>query len=564
MTTPPSFSLVTEPWIRAQALDGADVLLSLREVFDGSQPVAAIRGETPTQDYAVLRVLLAIFWRAHRADAAVRAGETFDHDMWREHAWMLAQADAPDTAVLDYLDAHADRFDLVHPSTPFMQVADLHTTSGSRSSVERIIPEAESSYFSMRAGAGLASLSCPEAARWLIHTQAYDYSGIKSGAVGDPRVKGGKGYPIGPGWTGLTGGTTILGDTLLETLVLNTPLEALTAPGHDMPAWEREPDTAAERRSPVPTGPADIVTWQSRRIRLFTDGDRVTGVLVSNGDRVPDAGANIFDDPMTPYRFSTNKSTKAKDVFYPRPYETSRMMWRSLEPLLALDGDIPLARGVKAGKRPRTLDELAGLTPGVDTSLEVMNIRLTSASYGPQGSSASTTIDARIDIPRTLLHPESILARRAVLDTASATLAAARKLGVFAGRLLRAAGGEDAFQATHTDAVLAELEPDFQIWLARFDPLTAETTCRQWQDHVADRLRDRAQTLLRGAGPKALIGREVQDANGRTILLTAGTAYGQLLRDLRTSLPLLSPLPEKATSASDPADTPTQELTDAL
>src|SRR5699024_6516957 len=113
----------------------------------------------------------------------VRAGETFEFDMWFSDA--LDDADDADDAVLEYLALWEDRFDLLDPVKPFMQVADLHTKSGAFSEIQRIVPEAEDEYFTMRAGRGRDSLSFAEAARWLIYAQAYDYSGIKSGAEGD-------------------------------------------------------------------------------------------------------------------------------------------------------------------------------------------------------------------------------------------------------------------------------------------------------------------------------------------------------------------------------------------
>lgn len=553
MTDPASFSLLTEPWMRCQRTDGTDVLLSLRDAFDGSTPVAGIRGDSPTQDYAVLRVLLAVFWRAHRHEATAAPGRTFDEEEWREDTWLAATAGGPDQAVLDYLEQHADRFDLLHPSQPFMQVAGLRTSKDSRFSVARIIPEAESGFFTMRAGAALDSLSLEESARWLIHTQAYDYSGIKSGAIGDERVKGGRGYPIGTGWTGMTGGTTVLGDTLRETLVLNTAPAVFQRSESDLPVWEREPDGPAERAVSVPTGPSDLATWQSRRIRLFPEDGRIVAVLVSNGDRIPDAGANVFGDPMTPYRFSSNKSTKTEDVFYPRPYSPERMTWRSLEPLIAIEGDVDLRRGVKPGRRPQTLEALAAArTAGLAESQKVLTIRLTSASYGPQASSAATTVDAYLDVPRALLAEEAGPVRQAVLITARATLEAAVKLGTFGGRLLLAAGGEYAFQALRTDAVLAELEPEFRDWLAALDLSAPDTAMTRWQEAVADRIREHAQVLLRGAGPKALIGREIIQ-NDRVTLLTAGTAYSHLQRDLRKALPLLPAPPRAAAGPQDPA-----------
>lgn len=554
-----SFSLVADPWIRCQQTDGTDVSLSLEGVFDGTTTVAGLRGDSPTQDYAVLRVLLAIFWRAHRGDTAVAPGRTFDVEEWREEAWHQAVSGEADGAVLTYLDQHRDRFDLLHPRHPFMQVADLHTSKGTLSPVPRIIPEAESGYFTMRAGDALNSLPFDEAARWLIHTHAYDYSGIKSGAVGDPRVRGGKGYPIGTGWTGMTGGTTILGDTLRETLVLNTAPRALLAGEEDRPIWEREPDGPVERSSGAPKGPADLATWQSRRIRLFRHDDRITGVLVSNGDRIPEAGANVLGDPMTPYRYSTNKSSKTEDVYYARPYDTNRMMWRSLEPLIALDGDVPLIRGEKASKRPETLDALASARDeGLPESQRVLNLRLTSMSYGPQSSSVATTVDARVDVPRKILAPGAETVRQSVLANAKATREAAAALGIFGGRLLAAAGGEYSFQATHTDALLADLEPEFRDWLASLDRDSADASMVAWQQTVEKRVHERADVLLRGAGPKALIGREIVQ-NDRVSLLTAGTAYAWLQRDLRKLLPLL-PAPRNNTEESLSID-PSQELT---
>lgn len=543
----PSFSLVKEPWIRCQQLDGTDAMISIEEVFGGSRPVTGIRGDSPTQDYAVLRVLLAVFWRAHRGDAEVSPGQTFDMEDWREDAWLDAVEGGPDTTVLDYLEQHRDRFDLLHPEHPFMQVADLRTSKDNQLPVSRIIPEAESDYFTMRAGDALESLPLDEAARWLVHTQAFDYSGIKSGAVGDPRVKGGKGYPIGTGWSGMTGGTTVLGDTLRETLVLNTSSSSLLSGDSDRPVWEREPDGPAERPEPTPKGPADLATWQARRIRLFQDDRLITGVLVSNGDRIPDAGANVFGDPMTPYRYSTNKSTKTRDVYYPRPYETSRMMWRSLEPLIALEGDVPLSRGERGGRRPETLDALAQARDArLAESQKVLSIRLTSASYGPQASSSATTVDARLDVPRELLALDAGPVRSAVLGNARATLNAAVALGVFGGRLLMAAGGEYAFRAAHTDALLAELEPSFREWLGTLELSAADEAMARWQHNVADRIREQANVMLRGAGPKALMGREITQ-NDRVSLLTAGTAYARLQQDLHKALPLLSPPSQSAT-----------------
>nr|WP_284523167.1 type I-E CRISPR-associated protein Cse1/CasA [Corynebacterium aquatimens] len=105
----------------------------------------------------------------------------------------------------------------------------------------------------------------------------------------------------------MTGGTVIVGSTLLETLILNTTASSVLE--DSLPVWERDQDTAAPRLV-SPSGAAEFATWQARRIRLYEENGLVTKVLVSNGDGIPDAGLNAFGDPMTPYRYSPNKSKR--------------------------------------------------------------------------------------------------------------------------------------------------------------------------------------------------------------------------------------------------------------
>lgn len=539
MTAPPTFSLLTQPWIACQHWDGSDAVLSIRDIFDGSHQVRAIRGDSPAQDYAVLRVLLAIFWRAHRHETKVAPGDTFSTGEWMESSLENAAAGEADTDVLHYLAQYQERFDLLHPETPFMQVVDLHTEKNATFPVSRIVPEAEGNYFTMRTDDGRAHLSFAEAARWLIYIHAYDYSGIKSGAVGDPRVKGGKGYPIGTGWSGMTGGTVIEGTSLRETLVLNTTSETLGRET-DRPPWERAPDTAAERENPAPQGAADLATWQTRRVRLFFDDEQVKGVLVSNGDRIPEAGANILGDPMTPYRYSKNQSKRDRKVYYPRPYDVSRTMWRSLEPLISLENDPGYSEKNIAPRRPSTLTQLATLSEDAESAPEWVNLHLVSVAYGPQSSSVGTTVSTRIELPVGLLRSGAGEARRALLDNAQATSEAAIALGSFAGMLAVAAGGEYEFQPASADSLLTQLELQFITWLKSLRVDELDTQARSWQRHVRRQVLDRAAELLRGAGPKALIGREVgQPGDSETTTITsAGSAYRWLQRKITEVLPL--------------------------
>lgn len=112
------FSLLDEPWIAAVGSHGEPLLVSIRQIFDGTHDIAELRGDSPAQDYAVLRVLLAILWRAH--SVAKPAGKTkFSMAEWFVKARADALEGAADIKVLSYLDGYANRFNLFdsdHPS----------------------------------------------------------------------------------------------------------------------------------------------------------------------------------------------------------------------------------------------------------------------------------------------------------------------------------------------------------------------------------------------------------------------------------------------------------------
>ncbi|AEX45347.1 type I-E CRISPR-associated protein Cse1/CasA [Corynebacterium diphtheriae] len=545
-------SLLEIRWILALDTQGNQISVGIRDIFAGEVQVAYIQGESPAQDYAVMRLLLAIFWRAHSMDIDMDV-EPFDFLEWFNKMRRRLARKGKDQVVLDYLDRYADRFELFDVKAPFMQVAGLHVASGEYKHITTIIPEAQDEYFSMRGGKERDSVSTEEAARWLVYVQAFDYNGIKSGAVGDSRVKGGRGYPIGTGWTGMTGGTLVKGEDLLDTLLLNTTLETLNDP-EDRPVWERTvygPDErAVVGENSQPQGPADLATWQSRRIRLIPEGDRVVGVIVCNGDKIPDAGANVLDDPMTPYRFSANKSKKDHDVYYPRPYDVERTMWKALDALVVAETDGGFSAKEKAPKRPKNLASLAELAVQKANVPAVLNVDLVSVEYGPHASSVATTYASRMSIPVVLLLTEAKHLRGKVREIARATTQSAVALGQFSGNLLDAAGGEYAFQPAITDRVLAELEPRFNDWLERLRDISPEQAIQDnesltdlekvWQHTARSIIDQHARILLRGAGPKALAGRiqyrDADDHKGRVV--SAAGYYRMLQRKLDEVLPL--------------------------
>ena len=319
----PEYNLLDEPWIPIRLLDGTITNVGLLELVERTSDVADLACELPTQNIAIQRLILAIAYRV-----ATPSNEQEWARQWNEGA--------PTDRMLEYLEERRDRFYLFGGRYPFMQVADLRTERDAVSGLEKIIADVPNGeqFFTTRHGKALAKISAAEAARWLIHVQAYDPSGIRSGAVGDSQVKGGKGYPIGPSWCGHLGIVWLKGENLDESLVLNlVPSDSGNLRGVSGSTqwsgctWEDdEPETSVRNDyslldsagTPRPISIPRLLTWHSRRVRLIGDVSGVTGVVLAQGDKLAPQQMQQYE-PLSLWRYSMPQSKKFKqDVYMPR------------------------------------------------------------------------------------------------------------------------------------------------------------------------------------------------------------------------------------------------------
>lgn len=528
-----SFDLTAEPWIRVRMLGGEVTELSLIEVFDRAHEIRALAGELPTQDVAILRLLLAILRRTHSDVVGV--------DGWRD-LWRREMFDPG--PITDYLAQHRHRFDLLHPATPFYQVAGLRTAKGELAELVRLVADLPSGhqYFTTRARQALTEMSFGEVTRWIVHCQAYDVSGIKSGAVGDDRVKGGKGYPIGIAWCGWLGAVVASGSSLFHTLLLNLPMDPPVQ--GDLPVWERAPHTAAPENREWPTGPLDLMTWQSRRIRIGHDGERATAVLIANGD--PMHPRNRFEEEfMTSWRYSepqTKLLGAGAPAFMPRAHPRDRSIWRGLGGLLAEGQSGDDERLLKPGRWQTWLSELrrAGALPRTT----ILRLGVVGMHYGSQSSVIDDITDDAVHLPIDVLAVPQLktLAVNAVRDAD----AVAQALGVLNIELAEAAGlsGDRTRDvgATAREQAYAALEQPFRAWLAS---LTADTDSEDaradWHRIARSVAVPTSRDLVSRAGQAAWIGREVSRGPDRTIYLDAALAEIGLRRRLRKVLPDANP-----------------------
>ncbi|MFH9428036.1 type I-E CRISPR-associated protein Cse1/CasA [Streptomyces sp. NPDC017615] len=547
--TTASFDLTSQPWIGVLRTDGSQTELSLREVFSSAGEVRHIVGELATVEFALMRLLLAV---AHDAFDGPREMEDWE-DLWTDEDCF-----AP---VAAYLDEFHDRFDLLHSDAPFFQTAGLRTEKDEAFSLSRIVADVPTGdpFFTARLP-GVGRLSFAEAARWVVHAHAYDTSGIKTGMVGDQRVKGGKVYPLGTGWGGGLGGVFVEGDTLRETLLLNL----IAADTHEMdfgpadrPAWRREPSGPQGADRP-PTGPRDLYTWQSRRLRLHHDADGVHGVVLGYGD--PLASRNTHRrEPMTAWRRSPAQEKKLRQapVYLPKEHDPSRSPWRGLASLVADRAVAAQGEEPAAFLRPGVLEWIARLvTEGSLSRHHLVRARVVGAVYGTQQSVIDDIVDDRLTMPVVLLHRQDRAFAQQAVGAAEDADGAIKALGDLAADLARAAGSDSQgpSDAAKT-AGFAALEEPYRRWLIEManagDPFAHRVA---WQSELRNLVRLHAERLVTAAGDAAWQGRIASDKKG-AVWLNAGRAEAWF----RSRIARLLPTPADDGRASSPGSAPGAE-----
>ncbi len=519
----PEYNLLDEPWIPVRLLDGTIADVGLLELLRRTTDIADLACELPTQSIAIQRLVLAIAYRvAPPRDARDWARQWDDG--------------APTEQMIEYLERWRDRFFLFGGRFPFMQVADLRTAKDAVSGLEKLIADVPNGeqFFTTRHGRALACIPPSEAARWLVHAQAYDPSGIRSGAVGDSHVKGGKGYPIGPSWCGHLGLVWLKGKDLDETLVLNlVPTDAAQLRGVESStewgacSWEVSEAESAVRGDYSlldPSGtPRDIsiprlLTWHSRRVRLVGNREGVTGVVLAQGDKLAPQQMHRYE-PQSLWRYSTPQSKKFKqDVYMPRKYEAGRALWRNLP------GTLPTVTTVQGVDKQPKQEFLPSATLSFHYQLDnasiettypkVMRIQAVGVTYGPQEATFEDIYSDELTLSVAVMRVEHEDLSAEIDRQVRLTEEIARDVGNLAANLARAAGesGEGAGDGARDRAkelFFSAVDTDFRTWLTQVDGReSARDAGRRWECTLRQHATDVQAVLVRGASSSAIIGRD--------------------------------------------------------
>lgn len=534
-----AFNLLHEPWIKVFGSNDQVEEVSILECFSGAQNYLGLAGELPTQDAAILRVLLAIIHRVfERVDLAgspspiqspMMALDRFQ-SLWDEERF-------PMKPIENYLGQFEERFYLFHEEYPFFQVPSMgKSTPYTASKLNGELSESGNKVrlFSQRAGEKKSALEYSEACRWLIHVNAYDDNAAKSSK---------KLASAGLGWLGRLSLVTAVGTNLFETLLLNCVF--LRDGGNEL--WVRErsvwelPDVKSEERTPIkmPEHPASLYTLQSRRLLLVEKNGKVVGYKLLGGDFFPEA--NSFTEQMTLWM----KKESDHLEYVPRLYDPNRQLWREFPALVALDTD--LRRPGVVGwlgrlKEDRRLErshfrfQVIGVTYDAKKcsmqDLFCHSIRFSSDLLTNLGQDWVSRITEEIAIADKLADQVGQLAQ----DLALAT-------GITKGLAAEKRKKDPAFIAAKAQAkeqAFFRIDEPFRIWLESIAPTSnahsKDALCKRWRLQARDIVRQLGGELFSQAGPQAFAGNYVslsKDSEAKK-LFTAPGAYNWFLA--RTSI----------------------------
>lgn len=536
-----SFDLVSEPWISVLNTDGHALDVSLERLFADARVLRGINGDAATQDFALLRLALAILTRALND-----YGPQEVQDAPGKVAQLLTNWETDVVpVVLDYLGQHRHRFDLFHASEPFYQVAGMHTAKGEVAEPSKIIVDmpAGRPYLTLRSVRAAARLVPAEAARWLVHVHAYDASGIKTGIVGHPRVVKGKVYPEGVAWTGQLGAVHLVGESLMHTLLLNlwAVLPAWEERDIDLPPWER-PHLGLEQApdlSARPAGPVDLYTWQPRRVLLIGNRGGVTGVLVTYGDTftIQERQRVVQLEPMSLWRYSDPQSKKFKaPIQMPSTHRPGVSLWRGMAAVMPTR---QRQRDEKEAAATQIVEHASRLARSELVANGVVRYRAIGVQYGSNNSVIDEIIEDSLDLPAVVLDPDSSVLRQTALDCVNAAKSGVLAFARLARSLANAAGagtaesqgpGDRAFETA-----FAALDMPYRNWLrvslapAADEPFRAEA---EWHVIARQILDGLGQVLVSQVPNKAWVGFGASGARD-----DVGAAYQRFRRDLGRAFP---------------------------
>ncbi len=495
------FNLLEEPWIRVLKSDCTVQEVSLTDALLCAHEFQDLAGELPTQDVAVLRLMLAVLQTVfYRTDVEGREMPLQNSAEALSRWKMLWQMEKfPEKPIREYLNKWRECFWLFHPEKPFYQIpqAEIGTEYGAAKLNGEISESGNKSrLFATYAKQEKNAMTYAQAARWLLYINGFDDTSAK------PK---GKGLPsVGAGWLGKLGILLAQGKNLAETLLLNLVLlrddgSLWEAP---LPCWELEQPRCGERTQvPQPENAAALLTLQSRRLLLHRESDFVVGYSLLGGDFFDKE--NAFCEPMTIWRKTQKK--KNSPVFHqPRRHDPSKQFWREFPAAFPQDGDI---------HTPGIVQWITTLQSGKWLERQRMiHFKSVGVTYGDTAFFVNDAFCDTLAFHIQLLDDMRKSCRKKVIVEIQNCEKLAEQVGKLAKGLALAAGNEGAGQVRAAkEQFYFEIDQPFRKWLYQLDPEEdMDTAVESWRAQAKKIAYMLGRTMVEAAGTPALVGRSVE------------------------------------------------------
>ena len=526
------FNLLHEPWIRVMRPDSAVEELSLTDALLRAHEYVGLAGELPTQDAAVLRLMLAVLHAVfHRVDEQGEEAPLEDDgmalDRW-EALWKAGRV--PEKPVREYLSRYEERFWLFHPEWPFYQAISAKEGSGyGAEKLNGAINESGNKprLFASRAGERKKRLTYPEAARWLLQVNGFDDAGLKKKIRTDKELPSFK-----PGWLGQLGLIIANGSNLFETLMLNfVLLDHQEEPWESaVPVWEKDaPDLRDRVWIATPHDQAALLTLQSRRTLLLREDGYVTGYRVLSGEQF--SLENAFSEQMTLWR----KTNEGK--YLPCKHSLNKALWREMATLFTLE-DKDCRPGVVRWNQD-ILSQCQGVLPAG------YRIRYQAASIWYSGGSIPSALDDiytdELSFHMNLLGSLGESWIRYINDEVERVEELAQAVGFLADDIRKAAGGTGSGDRDRArERFFYQVDEPFRRWLLTLDAnqtdVEQDERCLAWRQEAGQIARRVGRDWVEQAGTAAFAGRIVKVKEGKKekeYFYSAPDAYDRFLKRVK-------------------------------
>ena len=349
----PRYNLLDEKWIQVASKDNVEKV-SIKELFAGAAKYKELAGDMKTQDFAVMRVMLAIlhtvfsrfdsngdpyeFFEVDK-ESFLQIGELEenyldDYEDALYQTWIdIWNAKEFPKVVYEYLEKWRERFFLYDDKYPFFQVTkEVIEKDASKTenffgkNINRLISESnnKTALFSPKNEGGKEYLKDDEVARWLITFQGY------SGSFHERARSFSKDTSASYGWLYSLGGIYLKGKNLFETLMLNftignnekNNLLKIQKPCWEMDTVEKNVDLYFHNGI---DNIASLYTLWSKEVLIDPNHSEnlefnCQMLMLPEIDNI-----NNFLEPMSIW----NSDKNDKDKFSSRKHEANQAMWRN-------------------------------------------------------------------------------------------------------------------------------------------------------------------------------------------------------------------------------------------